>query len=208
VSIFESVSTIFGWVVFSFAMVIAFLSSLEGIAALISLIAIILVVRRSMWNYLFGIIGVLLYAQVFYSAKLYSDALLQIYFVILQLYGWWNWTQHRDSGGLAIVERLDARGQLQTALGVALITLALGFGMSRYTDAALPWWDAAIAGLSVVAQILQSLRKLENWLLWIATNIIAIGVYFTKALYPTTILYIILLGLAVVGLQTWRKQEI
>jgi nicotinamide mononucleotide transporter len=189
-------------------MVIAFLSSLEGIAALISLIAIILVVRRSMWNYLFGIIGVLLYTQVFYSAKLYSDALLQIYFVILQLYGWWNWTQHRDSSGLAIVERLDARGQLQTALGVALITLALGFGMSRYTDAALPWWDAAIAGLSVVAQILQSLRKLENWLLWIATNIIAIGVYFTKALYPTTILYIILLGLAVVGLQTWRKQEI
>jgi nicotinamide mononucleotide transporter len=208
VSIFESVSTIFGWVVFSFAMVIAFLSSLEGIAALISLIAIILVVRRSMWNYLFGIIGVLLYTQVFYSAKLYSDALLQIYFVILQLYGWWNWTRHRDSSGLAIVERLDARGQLQTALGVALITLALGFGMSRYTDAALPWWDAAIAGLSVVAQILQSLRKLENWLLWIATNIIAIGVYFTKALYPTTILYIILLGLAVVGLQTWRKQEI
>jgi nicotinamide mononucleotide transporter len=183
-------------------------STIEIVAALLSLLTVMLVMMRSIWNYPFGIAGALLYLHVFYSAKLYSDALLQIYFVILQLYGWWNWTRHRDSSGLAIVERLDARGQLQTALGVALITLALGFGMSRYTDAALPWWDAAIAGLSVVAQILQSLRKLENWLLWIATNIIAIGVYFTKALYPTTILYIILLGLAVVGLQTWRKQEI
>jgi nicotinamide mononucleotide transporter len=183
-------------------------STLEVIAALLSLIAIILVVKRSMWNYPIGISGVLLYVQVFYGAKLYSDALLQIYFVILQLYGWWHWTQHRDSGGRAIVERLDARGRLQAALGVSLITLALGFGMSRYTDAALPWWDASIAGLSVVAQILQSLRKLENWLLWIVTNIIAIGVYFAKGLYPTTILYIILLGLAVVGLQAWRRQAI
>jgi nicotinamide mononucleotide transporter len=181
-------------------------STVEIIAAILSLIAILLVVKRSMWNYPFGIAGVILYVQVFFAAKLYSDALLQIYFVILQLYGWWNWTQHRDSVGLAIVGRLEARGRRQAVLGVALITLALGFGMSRYTDAALPWWDAAIAGLSVVAQILQSLRKLENWWLWIATNIIAIGVYFTKALYPTTILYIILLGLAIVGLQTWRKQ--
>jgi nicotinamide mononucleotide transporter len=183
-------------------------STVEIIAALLSLIAIILVVKRSLWNYPFGIAGVLLYVQVFYEAKLYSDALLQIYFVVLQFYGWWNWTQHRDSGGLAIVGRLDARGQLHAAFGVALITLALGFGMSRYTDAALPWWDASIAGLSVIAQILQSSRKLENWLLWIATNIIAIGVYFAKALYPTTILYIILLGLAVLGLQAWRKQVV
>jgi nicotinamide mononucleotide transporter len=183
-------------------------STLEIIAALLSLIAILLVVKRSIWNYPFGIAGVLLYVQVFYAAKLYSDALLQIYFVILQLYGWWNWAQHRDSVGLAIVGRLEVRGKWQATFGVALITLALGFGMSRYTDAALPWWDAAIAGLSVVAQILQSLRKLENWWLWIATNIIAIGVYSVKALYPTTILYIILLGLAVMGLQTWRKQAV
>jgi nicotinamide mononucleotide transporter len=55
---------------------------------------------------------------------------------------------------------------------------------------------------------LQSSRKVESWLLWIATNIIAVGVYFTKALYPTTILYIILLGLAVLGLHTWRKQSV
>jgi nicotinamide mononucleotide transporter PnuC len=83
-------------------------STLEIIAALLSLIAIILVVKRSMWNYPFGIAGVLLYVQVFYDAKLYSDALLQIYFIILQGYGWWNWMHHRDSGGVVIVKWLDA----------------------------------------------------------------------------------------------------
>lgn len=182
------------------------MSTIEIAAALLSLIAVILVMMRSMWNYPFGIAGVLLYLHVFYGAKLYSDALLQIYFVILQIYGWWNWTQHRDDGGLAMVERLTARGHMITAGLVVTISLALGFGMSRYTDAALPWWDAAIAGLSVVAQVLQSARKLESWILWIATDIIAVAVYFSKALYPTTILYIIFLVLAVLGLRTWRKQ--
>jgi nicotinamide mononucleotide transporter len=183
-------------------------STLEIIAAMLSLIAIILVVKRSMWNYPFGIAGVLLYVQVFYDAKLYSDALLQIYFVVLQFYGWWNWTQHRDSGGLIMVELLDAQGRLHAALGTILITFTLGFGMSRYTDAALPWWDAAIAGFSVIAQILQSTRKIESWVLWIVTNIIAVAVYFSKALYPTTILYIILLLLSVLGLKAWRKYGI
>jgi nicotinamide mononucleotide transporter len=181
-------------------------SNIEIIAALFSLIAIILVVRRSIWNYPFGLAGVLLYAQVFYGAKLYSDALLQIYFFVMQLFGWWNWQRHRDTDGLAIVETLRSRGWLLTGAGVMLITVALGFTMSSYTDAALPWWDASIAGLSVTAQILMSLRKLENWALWILTNIIAVGVYFAKALYPTTILYVILLVLAVLGWRAWRKQ--
>ncbi len=184
------------------------MNSIEIVAALLSLIAVALVMLRSMWNYPFGIAGVFLYLQVFYGAKLYSDALLQIYFVVLQVYGWWNWTQHRDAGGLAVVERLTPREQMITLVSVIAISLALGFGMSRYTDAALPWWDAGIAGLSVVAQVLQSSRKLENWILWIATDIIAVGVYFSKALYPTAILYVIFLVLAVLGLQAWHKQVV
>jgi nicotinamide mononucleotide transporter len=179
----------------------------EIIAALISLITIILVVRRSVWNYPFGLAGVLLYLPVFYSAKLYSDALLQVYFFIMQGYGWWNWLHHRDTKGLALVETLALRWHLCAWGSAGAVFVALGYYMSRYTDAALPWWDASIAGLSVTAQILMSYRKLENWLFWIAANIIAIGVYFSKALYPTTILYAILLGLAMLGWRAWRKQS-
>jgi nicotinamide mononucleotide transporter len=179
----------------------------EIISALVSLVTIALVVRRSVWNYPFGLVGVLMYLQVFYSAKLYSDALLQIYFFVLQCYGWWNWLQHRDTKGLAVVETLALRWHLCAWGSAAAVFLALGFYMSRYTDAALPWWDASIAGLSVTAQILMSYRKLENWLLWIVANFIAVGVYFSKGLYPTTILYAILLVLAVLGWFEWRKQS-
>ncbi len=184
------------------------MSTFEIIAALISLFAIVLVVRRSVWNYPFGLVGVLMYADIFYGAKLYSDMLLQGYFFVLQGYGWWHWLQHRDTKGLALVERLTPRGQGAALAGAAVVFLLLGFGMSRYTDAALPWWDASIAGLSVIAQILMSRRKAENWLYWIAANIIAIGVYASRALYPTTILYAILLILAVLGWFEWRKQSV
>jgi nicotinamide mononucleotide transporter len=183
------------------------MSRFEIIAALISLVAIILVVRRSVWNYPFGLAGVLMYAEIFHSAKLYSDMLLQGYFFAMQCYGWWNWLKHRDTQGLAVVEILTPPLHVLAWATAGSVALLLGFYMSRNTDAALPWWDASIAGLSVVAQILMSHRKLENWLFWIATNIIAVGVYFSKALYPTTILYAILLVLAVLGWREWRKQR-
>jgi nicotinamide mononucleotide transporter len=181
-------------------------SGIEITAALLSLIAVLLVMKRSVWNYPFGLAGVALSAQVFYGAKLYSDVLLQFYFFLLQLYGWWNWLQHRDTGGLVIVETLDHRGRWQSLACVLGITMGLGFFMSRYTDAALPWWDASIAGLSVVAQILLSRRKLENWWLWVITNTIAVGVYYAKGLYLFTLLYLLFLVLAVLGWRSWRTQ--
>lgn len=182
------------------------MSIFEIITALLSLIAVILVMQRSVWNYPFGLVAVILSAQVFYSAKLYSDVLLQFYFLLLQLYGWWNWSQHRDNYGLAIVETLDGRGRIIALLAALAISGGLGFIMSRHTDAALPWWDATIAGLSVVAQYLSSRRKLENWWLWIATNMIAVGVYYAKDLYAFTVLYFIFLVLAFFGWRSWRTQ--
>jgi nicotinamide mononucleotide transporter len=181
-------------------------NSFEAIAALISLIAVVLAARRSVWNFPFGLVGVLLYTKIFYDAQLYSDTLLQLYFFVIQLYGWWHWAQHRDATGHAVVETSSKRDRWLIVVAVLIITATLGFGMSRTTNAALPWWDASIAGLSVVAQILSSRRKLENWPLWIGANIIGIGVYSAKALYITAGLYAVLLLLALFGWQRWRKE--
>jgi nicotinamide mononucleotide transporter len=181
-------------------------STVEILAALLGLIAVALVVRRSVWNYPFGIASVLLSIEVFYGAKLYSDALLQLYFFAMQLYGWKNWLHHRDQSGYAVVEALDRRGWIITVGSVCAITAALGFAMSSYTDAALPWWDASIAGLSVVAQILMAQRKFEQWLLWIPTNSLAVAVYFNRELYAMTGLYAVLLVIAIIGWRAWRAQ--
>jgi nicotinamide mononucleotide transporter len=89
-----------------------------------------------------------------------------------------------------------------------VLAIALwGWGMHRFTDAAFPWWDASVAILSVAAQILMSRRLLENWVLWIAVDLLAIGLYAAKGLQATAWLYAIFLVLAIWGLIDWRGAE-
>ena len=77
--------------------------------------------------------------------------------------------------------------------------------MYRYTDASFPFWDGAIAALSVLAQFLLSRRHVESWYLWIVVDLLAIGLFYTKELEPTAALYGVFLVLATIGLVKWRK---
>lgn len=180
---------------------------LELIAVALGLINIVLIVRRNIWNYPFGIAMVICYAWIFYGAKLYSDALLQIFFLIVQLYGWWNWARAADGADDERIPVLTLGKANQLAILCLVIALSLGWGtmMARLTDAHYPYWDGTIAMTSVVAQILLARRYVENWILWIIVDILAIGLYWTKGLHPTAILYAIFLIVAVAGLYEWRK---
>lgn len=183
------------------------MSTLEIIAFVLGVINVTLVVRRSLWNYPFGLVMVSVYAVIFRDAKLYSDAILQLFFFIVQLYGWINWAQSKSAAGQVVVVRLPARERALWLGGIALATALWGWGMHRFTDAAFPWWDASVAMLSVAAQILMSRRAIENWVLWITVDVIAIGLYAAKDLWLTALLYAIFLGLSVWGLIDWRSAE-
>lgn len=181
------------------------MSAIEAVAALLGLVNVWLVVRRSVWNYPFGIAMVLLYARIFFEAKLYSDALLQLFFLVVQFYGWWNWTRSRAESGEVRVLRLGTRERLTWAASCAAAVLAWGALMHFYTDASYPWWDAGVAIPSVAAQILLSRRFVENWWLWILVDLLAIGLYAAKDLWLTAGLYLVFLGLATWGLVAWRR---
>lgn len=178
----------------------------ELAAALLGVVNVVLVVRRSIWNYPFGIAMVSLYFFVFADAKLYSDALLQIFFLVIQLYGWWNWRRSRQVDHGVAVEGLRLPARLAWLAGTAAACLLWGFGMARFTDAAAPFADAAVAGMSVSAQILQSLRKVESWALWIAVDILAIGLFLSRGLTITAGLYALFLVLATAGLFAWLRK--
>lgn len=182
------------------------MGGIEIAAALLGVINVLLVVRRSVWNYPFGIAMVTLYFFVFWEAKLYSDALLQIFFFLIQLYGWWAWAgADRVDHGVA-VDWLGGRARLRWLAGTAIAILIWGMGMARFTDAVAPMADAAVAGLSVSAQILQSLRKVESWILWISVDVLAIGLFAWRGLAVTSALYCMFLVLAVLGLAEWRRK--
>jgi nicotinamide mononucleotide transporter len=148
---------------------------------------------------------VALYFFVFLEARLYSDALLQIFFFIVQLYGWVNWVHAQTAAGEVPVGWMTRRERLLWASGTILASLVWGLGMSRYTNAAAPIIDAFIAGTSISAQILMARRMIENWVLWILVDLVAVGLYFSRHLYPTSGLYFLFLLLSVAGLIGWRR---
>jgi nicotinamide mononucleotide transporter len=178
------------------------MSPLEAIAVLLGLANILLLVRRSIWNYPFGIATVSLYGVIFFRERLYSDALLQLMFLALNIFGWINWARAQGDEGVP-VRRMGMQGTLACILVVACATLAWGMLMHRYTDAAMPWWDASVAMMSVLAQFLLARRFIDNWLWWIAVDLVAVPLYWTKGLHLTAGLYIVYLALSAAGLASW-----
>jgi nicotinamide mononucleotide transporter len=146
-----------------------------------------------------------LYFFIFWEAKLYSDALLQIFFLAINLYGWLHWHRIRHSAGEVLVERMSWRSRFAWLAATLAASLAWGLAMRAFTDAAAPIPDALIAGGSVAAQILLALRRVENWVLWIAVDLIAVPLYWSRGLEPTAGLYALFLALAVAGLVTWSR---
>lgn len=183
------------------------MTALEAAAVLLGIANIVLIIRRSIWNYPFAMLMVSLYFVIFREARLYSDAGLQIFFLGVNAYGWWNWNRNKASSGEIIVERLTPGGYTAWIAGSIIATLGWGFMMGEHTDASYPFWDAAVAMLSVAGQILMTRRLIENWHWWIAVNLISIPLYLVKHLYLTAGLYALFLLLAIAGLIEWRRVQ-
>lgn len=178
---------------------------LEWLAVALGIINITLLIRRSVWNYPFGIVMVALYFVIFSNVKLYGEAALQIFFVLVQIYGWIRWREVQAQSGEVVVSWSGPR----TIVAVAALTTALVFGLSlvmaRYTDAAAPLPDATITVMSVTAQVLMVLRRVESWAYWIAVDVLAVWLFYTRDLLPTSGLYAVFLALACVGLAQWMR---
>ena len=176
---------------------------LELAAVAFGLANITLLVRRSIWNFPFGIAMVTLYFVIFCRQRLYAEAGLQIFFALVNLYGWRLWARAGGAAEPVAVGWMRGRARIAWFGFIALATLAIGLTLDRYTDAARPYPDAAIAAASIAAQFLLSFRRIENWLLWIAVDVGAIALYVDRGLYLTAGLYAVMLVLSAVGLRTW-----
>lgn len=181
------------------------MNPLEIVAVVLGLANVGLLVRRSIWNYPFGMAMVALYFVIFREARLYGDAGLQLFFFVVQGWGWWLWARAGGLSQMVSVGWMDWPARLAGLALVAVASLGIGWAMASFTDAALPYADAAIAGASVVAQVLLAMRKTENWVLWIAIDVLSIWVYIDRALYLTAGLYGAFLVLAAMGLVAWAK---
>lgn len=181
------------------------MSPLEIIASTLGVIAVWLTVRQNPWCWPIGLLMVSLYAWFFFEAKLFSQVLLHGVFAVVQLYGWWQWTRGHGGQGPIAVSWAGTREVLIGLAGASLGTLVLGTLMARYTDALLPWPDAALTAFSLLAQLWMALKRVQCWLLWIVVDVLYVGFFAAQDYWLTAGLYGLFTLLACMGLREWRQ---
>lgn len=179
------------------------MSGLELCAAAFGLANMLLLARRSVWNFPCGMVMVALFGLIFFQARLYAVAGLQLFFLAAQIHGWWAWRQAPAAAGTVSVRRLDARRWPLLVVSATLLSIAAAAVLYR-TDAAAPIADGSVAAWSLAAQLLTNLRMVESWPLWAAINIVSVALYASQSLWVTAGLYTVFLTVALYSWRAWH----
>jgi nicotinamide mononucleotide transporter len=183
------------------------LQPLEIAGTILGLLNLWLTIRQNIWCWPVGIACVICFGVVFFEARLYSDVLLQVVYVVMQLYGWWFWIAkgHIGAHSTFAINSLDLLQLARWGAVVIIGWLVLGTGMANFTKADLPYVDALPTSMSMVAAWLQARKILQSWLFFILGNLLFIGLYAMKGLHVTIVLYVVSTALAVFGYLNWAK---
>ena len=150
----------------------------------------------------------LMYALLFADSKLYAEASLQIFFVAMSVWGWWQWLRGRGADGGALVVHTLARRPAFIALALTLLAWPLlAWLLMRYTDSNVPWLDSLPTVGSILGTWLLGRKFIESWWAWIAVNAFSVALFGYKHLWLTVILYALFTGLSWAGLRSWRKLQ-
>ena len=153
-----------------------------------------------------AILSSALYWLVFWEARLYGDAGLQLFFIGVALWGWWQWLRgHAADGSSLVVRYLSPRGRLMNLAAFLLLWPAMGWFLKRMTNTDVPWWDAFPTAGSLVGQWLLGRKYVENWPVWVIVNAVGIGLFAYKGLWLTVVLYAVFAAMAVWGWRAWHR---
>jgi nicotinamide mononucleotide transporter len=177
----------------------------EVLAVIFGIVSVYLSTREHIWRWPTALVNVALYFVVFFEAKLYADMGLQVVYFALSLYGWYEWLYGGENRTELHVSRTPRPLGVRLLLIGAASAVVLGTVLARFTDAALPYVDSATTSTSLVAQWMMTRKILENWAVWIAVDVVYVGMFIFKHLYLTAGLYAVFLVLAVMGFIHWKR---
>ena len=182
---------------------------LELIAMLLSLAYVILAAKGSLWCWPAAFISTALYTVIFYDVLLLMDSALNAYYLLMAVYGYWQWSKNskasqETSAELTIVS-WGLSWHIKICAGLAILAVGLGYLMATLTPAAFPYLDTFTTVYAVFATYLVAHKVLENWLYWIVIDFISIYLYIEKGLIPTTVLFVIFVIIAGYGYAKWLK---
>lgn len=182
---------------------------IEIVGVVLSLIYLYLSIKAKVGLWLFGILSSVFYIVVFFDAKLYADLSLNVYYVLISIYGWINWHRNSNSDPNQLTTTLLTRKLvIQLAAATVAFYIIYYLVLSRCTDSNVPKVDALVGALSVTGTWMLAKKLIENWLVWIAVDAICIGLYLYKDLYPTAALFVVYTLMAGIGYWQWKKNAI
>lgn len=188
------------------------INALELAGLIFGLLCVYYLIRENILTWICGIIYVLISFVIFWQARLYGDFMLHVFFLILNIYGWYVWakgdrTSHELRISVLTVPQLLFSAVLSAA-GVflfALFLIRLPLWIPDIEPASLPYWDSTTSVLSITGMWLTARKKIENWYYWLVVDILATGIYYYKELYFYSLLYFVYISLAVAGYLAWRR---
>jgi nicotinamide mononucleotide transporter len=189
--------------------VVAFIQErpLEAASVLFSVLYLVLAIRESLWCWPAAFISSVLTLAVVLDVRLYSEVVLNVYYAAMAVYGWYQWHYGgRTRGAAQLPISIWPLKMHALAIGGSLaLSAAVGWLMSRYTQAAFPYLDAFVTVSSVVTTYLVARKILENWLYWLVVDSLALYLYWQRELYFFVALFALYLVLVVIGLVRWHR---
>jgi len=179
-------------------------SWVEILAVALAIAYLLLAIRQSMTCWLAAFVSSCLYVWVMFGARLYMESALNAFYAAMAVYGFWAWWGGGQGGGLA-VSRWSGKQNTLGLIGVLALSLVSWYFLRRYTPAAWPLVDSLVAWASVFATFLVARKVYENWHWWLLIDSVSLGLYFTRRLYLTMLLFALYLVLILIGMREWRR---
>ena len=214
----ESIQTVFSVNTIFFEILNYPMSYIEFFGTILYLLSVWLIAQKNMLTWPIGIISVILYGMLFYQIQLYSDTIEQIYYLGACIYGWIYWNRNKAENNESINFRYsEVKWILLWVMITAICSIILTLFMKDIHNllpkifpapASFPFLDALTTIMSFVAMFLMAKKRIESWLYWIVVDIIGIILYFVKDVKFISLLYVVLLVIAVRGYFKWHKENI
>ncbi|MCH8500893.1 MAG: nicotinamide riboside transporter PnuC [Aliidiomarina sp.] len=188
---------------------LALSSTAELIAVGMAVAYVLLAIRQSLWCWPAAVISASIYTVLFFQGRLYMETLLQVFYVVMAVYGYWSWryspaAKHGQTGQLPIRSQ-TWQWHLQWGLVLLPLSLAIAWLLQRYTDADFAYLDSITTVFSFFATFLVARKLLENWLYWIVIDLLYVGLFWFKGFHATSILFAVYTVMATIGYFKWRQ---
>ncbi len=180
---------------------------IELLGSIFGLLYILFSIKQNIWCWPIGFITSALYIYVFFISKFYADMGLQVYYLVISLYGWYHWmfgAKNKKQDDLKIT-KTGLRVGIILFLANAVTFIFIAYILVNFTDSEIPYWDAFTTSASFVATWMLARKMIEHWIIWIIVDLVSLGLYIYKGLYPTVILFAVYTILALLGYLEWKK---